>query len=54
MAKLPFTDHGFRLRPVPEVISALQSAGFTIDHRRVNAADGSPHLLIGTLVQTQA
>ena len=48
MAKLPFTDHGFRLRPIPEVINALQSAGFTVQHRRINAADGAPHLLIGT------
>jgi ubiquinone/menaquinone biosynthesis C-methylase UbiE len=48
MAKLPFTGHGFRLRPVPEVINALQSAGFTVHHRRISAAEGAPHLLIGT------
>ncbi|MDT5012410.1 MAG: arsenite methyltransferase [Mycobacterium sp.] len=48
MAKLPFTSHGFRLRPIPEVITTLQSAGFTVQHRRINAADGAPHLLIGT------
>jgi arsenite methyltransferase len=48
MAKLPFTGHGFRLRPIPEVITALQNAGFTVQHRRINAADGAPHLLIGT------
>ncbi len=48
MAKLPFTGHGFRLRPIAEVIDALQSAGLTVQHRRINAADGAPHLLIGT------
>jgi arsenite methyltransferase len=54
MAKFPFTSQGFRLRPIPEVISALQSAGFTVQHHRINAADGSPHLLIGTPAATQA
>jgi arsenite methyltransferase len=54
MGKLPFTGHGFRLRPIPEVINALQSAGFTVQHRRINAADGAPHLLIGIPAPTQA
>jgi arsenite methyltransferase len=54
MAKFPFTGQGFRLRPVPEVIEALQSAGFTVQHRRVKSADGAPHLLIGTPAATQA
>jgi arsenite methyltransferase len=48
MAKLPFTGHGFNLRPIPEVINALQSTGFTVQHRRIDASDGAPHLLIGT------
>jgi arsenite methyltransferase len=51
MAKLPFTGNGFRLRPIPEVINTLQSAGLTVQHRRINAADGAPHLLIGTPTQ---
>ncbi len=54
MAKLPFTGHGFRLRPIPEVINALQSAGLTVQDRRINAVDGAPHLLIGTPAQTKA
>ena len=54
MAKLPFTGHGFRLRPIPEVINALQSAGLTVQDRRINAANGAPHLLIGTPAQTEA
>ncbi|MCW2513739.1 MAG: hypothetical protein JWR11_2781 [Mycobacterium sp.] len=54
MAKLPFTGHGFHLRPIPEIINALRGAGFTVQHRRVSAADGAPHLLIGTPAPTQA
>lgn len=27
MTKIPFTAHGFRLRPLPEVIDALHAAG---------------------------
>ncbi len=54
MAKLPFTGHGFRLRPIAEVVNALQSAGLTVQDRRVNAANGAPHLLIGTPAQTEA
>ena len=54
MAKLPFTGHGFRLRPIPDVINALQSAGLTVQDRRINAANGAPHLLIGTPAQTEA
>jgi ubiquinone/menaquinone biosynthesis C-methylase UbiE len=48
MAKLPFTSHGFRLRPITEVIDTLHSAGFTVQHRRINDRDGAPHLLTGT------
>ncbi len=54
MAKLPFTGNGFRLRPVPEVIDALQGTGLTVQHSRIDAADGAPHLLIGTPAPTQA
>lgn len=54
MAKLPFTGNGFRLRPLPEVIDALQGTGLTVQHSRINASDGAPHLLIGTPAPTQA
>jgi arsenite methyltransferase len=54
LAKLPFTDNSFRLRPIPEVINTLQGAGFTVQHRRINAADGAPNLLIGTPAPTRA
>jgi arsenite methyltransferase len=53
LGKLPFTDDSFRLRPIPEVINTLQSAGFTVQHRRINATEGAPHLLIGTPAPTQ-
>jgi arsenite methyltransferase len=48
MAKMPFTGHGFHLRPVPDVIDALRGAGFAVEHRRVSEGDDAPHLLIAT------
>lgn len=48
MATLPFTRHGFRLRPIPEVIDALRGAGLAVQHRRASDKMGAPHLLIGT------
>jgi SAM-dependent methyltransferase len=48
MARMPFTSHGFRLRPVPEVIDALRGAGLTVEHRRISQGDDAPHLLIAT------
>jgi arsenite methyltransferase len=47
MAAEPVTAHGFRLRPVDEVASALAAAGLpVIDHRRVGTGDGAFHLLL--------
>jgi len=46
MAKLPFTGHGFRLRPVPEVIDTLRSTGLTVEHRQISEEANAPHLLI--------
>jgi arsenite methyltransferase len=48
MAKLPFTQHGFHLRPVPEVIDTLRGAGLTVEHRRISGDDRAPHLLIAS------
>ncbi|MEB4208938.1 methyltransferase domain-containing protein [Mycobacterium sp. 94-17] len=48
MAKLPFTGHGFHLRPVPDVIDTLRGTGLTVKHRRVSEAHNAPHLLIAT------
>lgn len=50
MAKLPFTGHGFHLRPVSDVIDELRSTGLTVEHRQVSHAADSPHLLIAHAV----
>ncbi len=47
MAKLPFTGHGFHLRPVPDVIDALRSNGLGVEHRQISEDANAPHLLIG-------
>ncbi|MCV7132512.1 methyltransferase domain-containing protein [Mycobacterium hodleri] len=46
MAKLPFTGHGFQLRPVPDVIDGLRSTGLAVEHRQISADPNAPHLLI--------
>ena len=49
MAKLPFTQHGFHLRPIDELADAIQRSGLTlIEDRRVGAAPRAAHLLITT------
>jgi hypothetical protein len=50
MAKLPFTGHGFHLRPVPEVIDTLRSTGLTVEHRQISEDANAPHLLIAHAV----
>ncbi len=47
MAAMPFTRYGFRLRPVAEVIAALEQAGLTVEHRVLEHKPISGHLLIG-------
>ncbi|MBF6171762.1 class I SAM-dependent methyltransferase [Nocardia blacklockiae] len=49
MARMPFTAYGFRLRPVPELIDALERAGFTVEHRPVEHRPLPAHLLIARL-----
>lgn len=47
MRKYPFTAHGFRLRPVDEVVELLQAAGFAEpERRRVGESAGAFHLLV--------
>ncbi len=47
MAKLPFTEHGFNIRPVAEVVAALESAGLALEeHHRVGDGDAAGHLLV--------
>ena len=50
MAKLPFTGHGFHLRPVPDVIDALRSTGLSVEHRQISEGANAPHLLIAHAV----
>jgi arsenite methyltransferase len=51
MAKLPFTGHGFHLRPVPDVIGRLRSTGLTVEHRQISEDADAPHLLIAHAVE---
>lgn len=47
MRKYPFTAHGFRLRPVDEVVELLRAAGFAdATRQRVGDSDGAFHLLV--------
>jgi arsenite methyltransferase len=32
MAKLPFTSHGFTIRPVGEIAAALKNWGLRVEH----------------------
>ncbi len=50
MAKLPFTGHGFQLRPVPDVIDMLRSTGLPVEHRRISDDANAPHLLFAQAV----
>jgi len=47
MAQAPYTAHGFRFRPVSEVIAALLKAGLTLEtDRRVGRGAHAYHLLV--------
>ena len=48
MKRMPFTGHGFALRPVSEVIDTLRGAGLAVEQRRISQSDDAPHLLIAT------
>jgi hypothetical protein len=48
MKTLPFTGHGFHLRPVSEVIDTLRGAGLAVEQRRISQGEDAPHLLIAT------
>ncbi|OBK23615.1 class I SAM-dependent methyltransferase [Mycobacterium asiaticum] len=50
MAKLPFTGHGFQLRPVTDVIDTLRSTGLAVEHRQISDDVNAPHLLIAQAV----
>ncbi|MBX7450993.1 methyltransferase domain-containing protein [Mycolicibacterium sp. 3033] len=47
MSKMPFTRHGFRLRPVDELLPVIREAGFgKTEDRRVGDGDDAFHLLV--------
>jgi SAM-dependent methyltransferase len=47
MARDPVTVHGFKIRPLAEVLTGLTAAGLTlVDHRRVGSAPEAFHLLV--------
>jgi len=49
MGRMPFTAHGFNLRPISQVVDALGGAGLQLEeHRRVGDGDGAFHLLTAT------
>jgi ubiquinone/menaquinone biosynthesis C-methylase UbiE len=48
MAKLPFTKHGFTIRPVTEIAAALKNSGLLVDQRRIEDKPIPRYLLIGT------
>jgi len=47
MAKMPFTRHGFRLRPIDELVPIIREAGFSqVEDKRVGGGRGASHLLV--------
>jgi ubiquinone/menaquinone biosynthesis C-methylase UbiE len=48
MARLPFTKHGFTIRPVDEIAAALQNSGLQVEQRRVDDKPMPRYLVIGT------
>jgi arsenite methyltransferase len=51
MAKMPFTKHGFHLRPIAELEAAIRTAGLEfVDHRRVEGGRAPAHLLAAAVL----
>lgn len=48
MARQPFTKHGFTLRPVADVLAALEAAGLTPQHHILDHREPPCHLLAVT------
>jgi arsenite methyltransferase len=46
MARMPFTSYGFTLRPIDDVIAALQNAGLTLVERHHLSEVAIPHNLL--------
>jgi ubiquinone/menaquinone biosynthesis C-methylase UbiE len=48
MTRLPFTKHGFTIRPVGEIAAALENSGLQVEQRRIEDKPIPRYLLIGT------
>jgi arsenite methyltransferase len=48
MAKMPFTKHGFTIRPVSEIAAALENSGLQVEQRHIEDKPIPRYLLIGT------
>src|SRR5689334_14473257 len=48
MARLPFTKHGFTIRPVGEVAAALADSGLRVEQRRIEDQPIPRHLIVGS------
>jgi arsenite methyltransferase len=47
MARLPFTPHGFTIRPSGEIAAALQNSGLQVEQRRIDEKPMPRYLFIG-------
>jgi ubiquinone/menaquinone biosynthesis C-methylase UbiE len=47
MARLPFTPHGFTIRPIGEIAAALQNSGLHVEQRRIDEKPMPRYLFIG-------
>jgi ubiquinone/menaquinone biosynthesis C-methylase UbiE len=48
MAKLPFTKHGFTIRPVEEILAAVENSGLQVAQRRIEDKPIPRYLFIGS------
>jgi arsenite methyltransferase len=47
MAQMPFTPHGFTIRPVAEIAGALANSGFQVEQRRMDEKPMPRYLFVG-------
>jgi arsenite methyltransferase len=47
MRRAPFTQYGFTLRSVPEIVAALENTGLTVEQRHIEERPIPRYLLIG-------
>jgi arsenite methyltransferase len=47
MRRAPFTPYGFTLRPVAEIVAALEQSGLTVEHRRLDDKPIPRYTIVG-------